>query len=81
MNNRPTSASTVAVVGAGHVGAAVAHTLIVCGTSERVVLYDRNERGPRGKHGTSTIRPHSSRRHRSSRRTTTMTLRARMPWS
>lgn len=41
MNSRPTSASTVAVLGAGHIGAAVAHTLVVCGTSERVILYDR----------------------------------------
>jgi L-lactate dehydrogenase len=41
MNNRSTSASTVAVVGAGHVGAAVAHTLVLRGMSERVILYDR----------------------------------------
>ncbi len=42
MPGRPTSASTAAVLGAGHVGAAVAHTLILRRIAERVVLFDRH---------------------------------------
>jgi len=40
MRTRATSAS-VAVLGAGHVGAAIAHTLVLQGIAERVILHDR----------------------------------------
>lgn len=40
MRTRATSAS-VAVVGAGHIGAAIAHTLVLQGIAERVILHDR----------------------------------------
>jgi L-lactate dehydrogenase len=40
MRTRATSAS-VAVLGAGHVGAAITHTLVLQGIAERVILHDR----------------------------------------
>ena len=40
MRTRATSAS-VAVLGAGHVGATIAHTLVLQGSAERVILHDR----------------------------------------
>src|SRR5262249_55293861 len=42
MSNRQTKGSTVAVLGAGHVGSTVAHTLVVLGVAEQVLLHDRH---------------------------------------
>src|SRR5262249_6446679 len=39
---------TVAVLGAGHVGSTVAHTLVVAGIAERVVLHDRHRERAEG---------------------------------
>jgi L-lactate dehydrogenase len=42
MLGHPTPMPTVSVVGAGHVGAAIASALVLLGTSQRIVLYDRH---------------------------------------
>ena len=48
MRERTTGASTIAVLGAGHVGAAVTSSLTLLGVAERLVLYDRHRERAEG---------------------------------